>query len=53
VRAAAAVVRANGPLFGLVNNAGAAFPGPLELIPIEVFRSQLEINLTAQLLVTR
>ncbi len=38
VRAAAEVVRANGPLFGLVNNAGAAFPGPLEIIPIEVFR---------------
>ena len=53
VRAAAEVVRANGPLFGLVNNAGAAFPGPLELIPIEVFRNQLEINLTAQLLVTQ
>jgi NAD(P)-dependent dehydrogenase (short-subunit alcohol dehydrogenase family) len=36
-----------------VNNAGAAFPGPLELIPIEVFRRQLEVNLTAQLLVTQ
>jgi len=53
VRAAGEVVRANGPLFGLVNNAGAAFPGPLEIIPIEVFRRQLEINLTAQLLVTQ
>ncbi len=53
VRAAAEVVSGHGPLFGLVNNAGAAFPGPLELIPIEVFRRQLEINLTAQLLVTQ
>ena len=53
VRAAGEVVRANGPLFGLVNNAGAAFPGPLEIIPIEVFRRQLEVNLTAQLLVTQ
>ena len=53
VRAAGEVVKAAGPLFGLVNNAGAAFPGPLELIPIEVFRRQLEVNLTAQLLVTQ
>jgi NAD(P)-dependent dehydrogenase (short-subunit alcohol dehydrogenase family) len=53
VRAAGEVVKAAGPLFGLVNNAGAAFPGPLELIPIEVFRRQLEVNLTGQLLVTQ
>jgi NAD(P)-dependent dehydrogenase (short-subunit alcohol dehydrogenase family) len=53
VRVAGEVVNAAGPLFGLVNNAGAAFPGPLETIPIEVFRRQIEINLTAQLLVTQ
>lgn len=53
VRAAGEVVKAAGPLFGLVNNAGAALPGPLETIPIEVFRRQIEINLTAQLLVTQ
>jgi NAD(P)-dependent dehydrogenase (short-subunit alcohol dehydrogenase family) len=53
VRAAGEVVKSSGPLFGLVNNAGAAFPGPLEIIPIEVFRRQLEVNLTAQLLVTQ
>ena len=53
VRAAGEVVTAAGPLFGLVNNAGAALPGPLETIPIEVFRRQIEINLTAQLLVTQ
>ena len=53
VRAAGDVVNSSGALFGLVNNAGAAFPGPLELMPIEVFRRQLEINLTAQLLVTQ
>jgi NAD(P)-dependent dehydrogenase (short-subunit alcohol dehydrogenase family) len=53
VRAAGEVVNASGPLFGLVNNAGAALPGPLEIIPIEVFRRQIEINLTAQLLVTQ
>jgi len=53
VHAAAEVVKSAGPLFGLVNNAGAAFPGPLETIPIEVFRRQIEVNLTGQLLVTQ
>jgi NAD(P)-dependent dehydrogenase (short-subunit alcohol dehydrogenase family) len=53
VCAAGEVVNAAGPLFGLVNNAGAALPGPLEIVPIEVFRRQIEINLTAQLLVTQ
>jgi NAD(P)-dependent dehydrogenase (short-subunit alcohol dehydrogenase family) len=53
VRAAGEVVNAAGPLYGLVNNAGAALPGPLEATPIEVFRRQIEINLTAQLLVTQ
>jgi NAD(P)-dependent dehydrogenase (short-subunit alcohol dehydrogenase family) len=53
VYAAAEVVKAAGPLFGLVNNAGAALPGPLETIPLEVFRRQIEINLTGQLLVTQ
>ena len=40
-------------LFGLVNNAGVAFPGPLLHLPIEDFRQQLEVNLTAQLFVTQ
>ncbi len=53
VRAAGAAVCAVGPLFGLINNAGAALPGPLEYLPIDVFRRQLEINLTGQLLVTQ
>ena len=53
VRAAGEVINSAGPLFGLVNNAGAALPGPLETIPIDVFRRQIEINLTAQLLVTQ
>ena len=53
VRAAGEVIKANGPLFGLVNNAGAALPAPLETIPLEAFRRQIEINLTAQLLVTQ
>ena len=53
VRAMGAEVCARGPLFGLVNNAGAAVPGPLEYLPIEAFRRQLAINLTGQLLVTQ
>jgi NAD(P)-dependent dehydrogenase (short-subunit alcohol dehydrogenase family) len=53
VRAAGATVTDAGPLFGLVNNAGAALSGPLEFLPIDTFRRQLEINLTAQLLMTQ
>jgi NAD(P)-dependent dehydrogenase (short-subunit alcohol dehydrogenase family) len=53
VRAAGARVCAAGPLYGLVNNAGAALPGPLEYLPIETFRRQLDINLVGQLLVTQ
>ncbi len=36
-------------LFGLVNNAGVAVPGPLLHLPIEEFRRQIETNLTGQL----
>ena len=53
VRSAAAKVLASGPLFGLVNNAGKALPGPLEYVPIEQFQRQLDINLTGQLRVTQ
>ena len=40
-------------LDGLVNNAGIAVPGPLETLPIEDFRRQLEVNLIAQVAVTK
>jgi NAD(P)-dependent dehydrogenase (short-subunit alcohol dehydrogenase family) len=40
-------------LAGLVNNAGIVVPGPLELIPIDAFRRQLEVNVTGQLAVTQ
>jgi NAD(P)-dependent dehydrogenase (short-subunit alcohol dehydrogenase family) len=53
VTAAGLQVLAAGPLAGLVNNAGVALPAPLEHIPIEVFRRQLEVNLTGQLAVTQ
>jgi NAD(P)-dependent dehydrogenase (short-subunit alcohol dehydrogenase family) len=40
-------------LAGLVNNAGAAFPGPLLHQPLEEFRRQIEVNLIGQLAVTQ
>jgi NAD(P)-dependent dehydrogenase (short-subunit alcohol dehydrogenase family) len=55
IAAAAARVEAEsaGGLAGLVNNAGVAVPSPLETIPIEDFRRQVEVNLTAQVAVTQ
>jgi NAD(P)-dependent dehydrogenase (short-subunit alcohol dehydrogenase family) len=44
---------AGGRLEGLVNNAGVAVPSPLETIPIDDFRRQIEINLVAQVAVTQ
>ncbi len=43
----------SGGLDGLVDNAGGAVPGPLETLPIEDFRRQIELNLTAQVAVTQ
>jgi NAD(P)-dependent dehydrogenase (short-subunit alcohol dehydrogenase family) len=40
-------------LDGLVNNAGIAVLSPLETIPIDDFRRQLEVNLIAQVAVTQ
>lgn len=40
-------------LDGLVNNAGVAVPSPLETIPIDDFRRQIEVNLTGQVAVTQ
>jgi NAD(P)-dependent dehydrogenase (short-subunit alcohol dehydrogenase family) len=40
-------------LSGLVNNAGVAAAAPLEFIPIEDFRRQLEVNVVGQLAVTQ
>ena len=44
---------AGGGLDGLVNNAGVAIPSPLETIPVEDFRRQIEVNLTGHLAVTQ
>jgi NAD(P)-dependent dehydrogenase (short-subunit alcohol dehydrogenase family) len=40
-------------LFGLVNNAGIAVPGPLMYLHASEFRQQLEVNLVSVLIVTK
>src|SRR4051812_41915524 len=40
-------------LGGLVNNAGIAVTGPLEFMPLDELRRQLEVNTVAQLAVTQ
>jgi NAD(P)-dependent dehydrogenase (short-subunit alcohol dehydrogenase family) len=40
-------------LDGLVNNAGVSLPSPLETMPIEDFRRQIEVSLTGQVAVTQ
>jgi NAD(P)-dependent dehydrogenase (short-subunit alcohol dehydrogenase family) len=51
--AAAAVELGERPLAGLVNNAGVAVSMPLELLPLDELRRQLEINLVGQVAVTQ
>lgn len=56
VQAAAEQVRSElggETLFGLVNNAGVATPAPIMHQPIADFRSQMEINLVGQLIVSQ
>jgi NAD(P)-dependent dehydrogenase (short-subunit alcohol dehydrogenase family) len=40
-------------LNALVNNAGTAYPAPLELLPLDALRAQLETNVVGQLAVTQ
>src|SRR5919106_7089035 len=42
-----------GPLAGLVNNAGIAVAAPLEFLPLDQLRNQLEVNVIGQLAVTQ
>ena len=54
IAAAGSLVGAEpGGLHGLVNNAGVAIPSPLETMPIDDFRRQVEVNLTGQVAVTQ
>jgi NAD(P)-dependent dehydrogenase (short-subunit alcohol dehydrogenase family) len=43
----------NAPLAGLVNNAGIAVAAPLEFLPVDRLRQQLEVNLIGQAAVTQ
>jgi NAD(P)-dependent dehydrogenase (short-subunit alcohol dehydrogenase family) len=45
--------KTGGELFGLVNNAGISLSAPMEFIPIQDFRTQLEVNLFGQLALTQ
>ena len=40
-------------LHGLVNNAGIAVPGPLETLPLDQFRRQLEVGLVSYVAMTQ
>jgi NAD(P)-dependent dehydrogenase (short-subunit alcohol dehydrogenase family) len=42
-----------GSLDGVVNNAGVARGGPLEYLPLEIWREQLEVNVLGQVAVTK
>lgn len=56
VKAASATVRAGlggRKLFGLVNNAGISVVGPLLYMPLDVFRTQLDVNLTGVVIATQ
>jgi NAD(P)-dependent dehydrogenase (short-subunit alcohol dehydrogenase family) len=48
-RLAQTVTAATPQLHALLNNAGTAYPGPLELLPLDDLRAQLELNVVAQM----
>jgi len=50
---AAAAERVGRGLHVLVNNAGIAVSGPVEVVPVEEWRRQLEVNLLGQIAVTQ
>jgi NAD(P)-dependent dehydrogenase (short-subunit alcohol dehydrogenase family) len=41
------------PLIGLVNNAGTTVPCPLEFLPLDTLRQQLEVNLVGHVAMTQ
>jgi NAD(P)-dependent dehydrogenase (short-subunit alcohol dehydrogenase family) len=50
---AALAAVADQPLSGLVNNAGIAMVGPLELLPVDAWRKQFEVNVIGLVAVTQ
>jgi NAD(P)-dependent dehydrogenase (short-subunit alcohol dehydrogenase family) len=55
ITAATALIGGHAPtgLDGLVNNAGYGLACPTELVPLDAFRRQLDVNVTGQLAVTQ
>jgi NAD(P)-dependent dehydrogenase (short-subunit alcohol dehydrogenase family) len=53
IAAAAQRIAGDGGLYGLVNNAGIVVSAPLEAIPLDAFREQLEVNVVGTLAVTQ
>ena len=53
IAAAAATIADAGGLYGLVNNAGIASAAPLEFVPVDDLRYQLEVNVVGQVAVTQ
>lgn len=53
ISSAMEVISADGRLDAVVNNAGIAVPAPLEYLPLDDLRFQLEVNLTGQLAVAQ
>ena len=53
IAGAATTIEEAGGLYGLVNNAGIASAAPLELVPIDDLRYQLEVNVVGQVAVTK
>lgn len=56
IRAAAETIareRGDAGLQGLVNNAGIVVAGPIEIVPLDDLRRQLEVNVIGQLAVTQ
>ena len=51
--AAKKITEEAGSLQGVVNNAGIARGGPLEYLPIPIWREQLEVNVLGQVAVTK
>jgi NAD(P)-dependent dehydrogenase (short-subunit alcohol dehydrogenase family) len=51
--AAKQITDGGGSLDGVVNNAGIARGGPLEYLPLEIWREQLEVNVLGQVAVTK
>jgi NAD(P)-dependent dehydrogenase (short-subunit alcohol dehydrogenase family) len=55
IRRAIVKIQAQAPagLDALINNAGVGFPGPLEILPLDALRRQLDVNVVGQVAVSQ